>query len=164
MKINWKIMILWMALCTPLLIEKALADENYSLQLSAQTSRTVFDFRDGNLESALVHARLISLTYDEMHDLGLKPDFAVVFMDSSVLLLSHDRDKFTSAEKKILIELDKAITEIASRGIRLEVCLYAVNYFSVDPKSIPRQIKQVKNGWIASSFYQADRFSLVPVF
>lgn len=127
---------------------------------------TIFDFRDGNIGSALIHLKLVHDTYKDpaIQAISQKPEFVVVFMDSSVLLLSSDREKFSDEEKKRLEEFDKTVSAMANDGVRLEVCMFAANLFGVKPESIPPEIHQVENGWIASLGYQQKGYSVIPAY
>jgi len=49
-------------------------------------------------------------------------------------------------------------------GIGLEVCMAAVNILGVDAASLNPNFTKVPNGWIAEIGYQAQGYSLVPVF
>jgi intracellular sulfur oxidation DsrE/DsrF family protein len=129
-------------------------------------AKVVFDFRDGKPESALVHLQLVHETYKDVaaKSQGHKPDFAVVFMDSSVKLLSSKRDKFTPEQKDMLKKFDQTVTAMTKDGLNLEVCVFAADFYGVDPKTFSPEIKQVKNGWISSMGYQAKGYALVPAF
>ena len=56
------------------------------------------------------------------------------------------------------------ISAAAKDGIRLEVCMYAVKFFGVNPESISKEIHRVGNGWISSLGYQQKGYSLVPAY
>jgi hypothetical protein len=101
----------------------------------------------------LIHLKLVHDTYKDqaIQAISQKPEFVVVFMDSSVLLLSNDREKFSDAEKKRLEEFDKTMSAMAKDGIRLEVCLFAANLLGVKPETIASEVHQVANDWIAST-------------
>ena len=132
----------------------------------AKSVNTVFDFRDGKVESASIHLKLIHDTYmdQSLRAVSEKPEFAVVFMASSVLLLSSDRDKFSDEEKAKLAEFDETIKAMAKDGIKLEICMFAGNLFGVRPESIAQEIEQINNGWIAALGYQQSGYSLIPVY
>lgn len=127
---------------------------------------TIFDFRDGKPGSALIHLKLIHNTFKDqaIRDVSEKPQFAVVFMASSVLLLSSERYKFSDSDKKKLVEFDETISAMAKDGIRLEVCMFAANLFKVAPETIASEIHQIENGWISSLGYQEKGFSLIPAY
>lgn len=140
--------------------------QEYEALKGVESVKTIFDFRDGDTQNALIHIQLVHDTYKDKAIQGIseKPDFVVVFMDVSVLLLSKNRENFSSKEKSRLAEMDKTISAMANDGIRLEVCMVAVNLLGVNPESITPEIHRVGNGWIASLGYQQKGYSLVPAY
>jgi intracellular sulfur oxidation DsrE/DsrF family protein len=140
--------------------------QGYEALKGIPSVNTIFDFRDGNTESALVHLKLVHDTFKDpaIRAVSEKPEFVVVFMDVSVLLLSNAREKFSSEEKKRLEELDRTIAAMAKDGIRLEVCMFAAGLMGVKPESIAPEIHPVENGWIASLGYQQKGYSVVPAY
>lgn len=140
--------------------------QGYEALKGVTSVNTIFDFRDGNTESALIHLKLVHDTFKDpaIRAVSEKPEFVVVFMDVSVLLLSNDRDKFSSEEKKRLEEFDRTIAAMAKDGIRLEVCMFAAGLMGVKPESIAPQIHPVENGWIASLGYQQKGYAVVPAY
>ncbi len=119
-----------------------------------------------NFHSALVHIKLVHDSYQAkaIKAVTEKPDFVVIFMDSSVKLLSNSREGFSPEEKKLLEEMDNVITAMSRDGIQMEICMFAANFFGVDPASISPLISRVENGWISSMGYQAKGYSLIPAF
>ena len=140
--------------------------QGYEALKGIKSVNTIFDFRDGNTESALIHLKLVHDTFKDpaIRAVSEKPEFVVVFMDVSVLLLSSDREKFSSEDKKRLEEFDQTIVGMAKDGIRLEVCMFAAGLMGVKPESIAPEIHPVENGWIASLGYQQKGYSLVPAY
>lgn len=140
--------------------------EEYAALKGVQSVKTIFDFRDGDTESALIHLRLVHDTYKDqaIQSISKKPEFVVVFMDVSVLLLSSNREKFASEDKNRLEEFDKTIKAMAQDGIRLEVCMFAANLLGVKPETIAPEIHQVGNGWIASLGYQQQGYAVIPAY
>lgn len=126
--------------------------------------KAIFDMRDGVPKIAAVHMKLIHDTYKELTAMKKQPVLVVIFIGGSVKLISSNQTRFTAEEQKYLKEIDETISAMSRDGIRLEVCLAAVNYFGIDPDSIRSDIEQVPNGWISEIGYQAKGYSLVPVY
>ncbi len=147
------------------LLDSAHAAEYEALK-DVKSVSTMYDFRDGKVQSGLDHLKLIHETYKDqaVRAISEKPKFVVIFMGPSVMLLSKDREKFSEEEKKKLAEFDSVLSAMDKDGIHLEVCKVAIDYFKVAPDSIASEIKRVDNGWIASLGYQHKDYSLVPVF
>ena len=140
--------------------------EEYKSAEGVKSVKAIFDFRDSNPASALVHIKLVHDTYKDkvLNNMGEKPEFVVVFMGGSVTILTKNREGLSKEEKAQLDEMDTVIAAMAKDGIRLEVCMFATNFFGIPPDSIAKEIHRVDNGWIASIGYQSKGYTLVPVF
>jgi intracellular sulfur oxidation DsrE/DsrF family protein len=140
--------------------------EDYEALKGVSSVNTMFDFRDGIPQPALIHLKLIHDTYNDpaIRAASGKPEFVVVFMASSVKLLSKNRDGFSAEEKKMLEEFDQVLAAMAKDGIRLEICMFAGNVMGVDPASLPNVLIHVPNGWISAIGYQKRGYAMVPVY
>ena len=140
--------------------------EDYDALKDLTSVKALFDFRIGNPESAAMHLDLILQTFKDENIAKVtdKPEFALVFIGPSVKLISTQREDSSDEEKESLAKIADTISEMAKAGIRLEVCLVAVNVMGVDPATILPEIKQVGNGYISVIGYQAKGYSLVPVY
>ena len=138
--------------------------EEYDAMKGVNSVNAIFDMRDGNLQTAVIHLNLIHDTYKELVAMKKNPVFVVVFMASAVKLISSDHSGFTAEEQKSLKEIASIISRMSKAGIRVEVCLFAVKVFGVEPASIFPEIERVGNGWISEIGYQARAYSLVPVY
>ena len=141
----------------------ALAEE-YNAMKGVKAVNVMFDMRDANLQTAIVHLNLIHDTYKDLVAMKKKPVFVVVFMGGSVKLISSDHRGFKAEEANSLKEIGGIISRMSKAGIRVEVCLFAAKVFGVEPASILPEIQRVGNGWISEIGYQARGYSLVPVY
>lgn len=92
-----------------------------------------------------------------------KPRVAVVFHGQIVKLLSSDRTGF---DEKNIAEINKfqdTLREMKKEGVKLEICLYAVQVMGVDPATIMAEIDQVGNGFISVAGYQAQGYSVITI-
>jgi intracellular sulfur oxidation DsrE/DsrF family protein len=158
--------VIFISACLLLIFTAFSTAGNYQALKDVKSVKTVFDFRDGKPDSALVHIKLVHDTYKDkaIRAVTEKPDFVVIFMAGSVKLLSNNRESFSPEDKKLLEDLDKVITDMANDGIQLEICMFASNFFGVDGASISPLISRVDNGWISSIGYQEQGYTLVPVY
>jgi len=138
--------------------------EQYDVMKGINSVNVIFDMRDGNPQTAVIHLNLIHDAYKELFAMNKDPIFRVVFMGSAVRLISSDHRGFNAEEQKSLKEIADTISKMSRDGIFFEACLASVNYFGVDPASILLGIEQVSNGWISEIAYQARGYSLVPVY
>ena len=138
--------------------------EEYDAMKGVNSVNTIFDMRDGNPQTAVIHLNLIHDTFKELVAMKKNPVFVVVFMASAVKLISNDHSGFNVEEQKSLKEIANIISSMSKAGIRVEVCLFAVKVFGVEPASIQSEIERVGNGWISEIGYQHRGYSLVPVY
>ena len=141
----------------------ALAEE-YNAMKGVKAVNVMFDMRDANLQTAIVHLNLIHDTYKDQVAMKKKPVFVVVFMGGSVKLISTDHRGFKAEEENSLKEIAGIVSKMSKEGIRVEACLFAAKVFGVEPASILPEIQRVGNGWISEIGYQARGYSLVPVY
>jgi intracellular sulfur oxidation DsrE/DsrF family protein len=165
-KLKSTLSIVFFSTCILLIAAVFVAAEDYEALKDVKSVNTVFDFRDGIPENALVHIKLIHDTYKDkaIRAVTEEPDFVVVFMAGSVKLLSNNREEFSPEQKKVLEEIDNVISAMSEDGIQLEICKFAANFFGVDTETISPFISRVNNGWISSIGYQAKGYKLVPVY
>ena len=138
--------------------------EEYDALKGINATNAIFDVRIENPQSAALHLALVFDTYKELAAMKKNPVFAVVFMGGAVSLISTNHSKFKADDLKYLKEIAETISHMSKAGIRVEVCLFAVKVFGVDPASILPEIHKVGNGWISEIGYQARGYSLVPVY
>lgn len=140
--------------------------EEYEALKDLDTVKAVFDFRNGDPMNVYEHLQLVYKTYtsESVKKISKKPSFVVVFMDISVKLISTDSTGFSSDEQKTLKEMAGLISKMDKAGIKLEVCLFAAEYFKIDPESFLPEIRKVGNGWVSSIGYQNRGYGLVPVY
>jgi len=142
------------------------AAQEYPALQNLESIKAVFDVRSGDPKNVFEHLYLLNETFKDhaLRSVDSEPEFAVVFMDKSVTLLSKNRENFSAGEKEMLQKADQLMAAMTESGIILEVCLAAVDYYKVDASSIAENISRVPNGWISSIGYQTKGYSLVPVY
>jgi intracellular sulfur oxidation DsrE/DsrF family protein len=145
-------------------VVSTVSGEEYTAMKGIKSAKVVFDERESNPEIAAFHLKGIHQTYKELAAMKKNPVFVVVFIGPSVKLISKNREGFSPEEKKSLDEISNTISAMSKDGITLEMCLVAAKFFNVDPASVLPEIKGVGNGWIPIIGYQAQGYSLVPVY
>ena len=138
--------------------------EEYIAMKGIKSVKAVFDERESIPKNAAFHLKGIHQTYKEMAAMKKNPVFVVVFIGPSVKLISKNREGFSPEDLKSLDEIANTISAMAKDGINFEMCLVAAKFFNVDPASVLPEIKGVGNGWIPIIGYQAQGYSLVPVY
>lgn len=135
----------------------------YEALKGVKSTKAVFDFSIGELQSAALHLSLIHQTYKDLMAANKTPGVVVVFIGPSVKLISKNREGFAPEDQKLLDGIASTVSAMSRDGIRLEICMVAVKVFNVDPESVLPEIKKVENGYVSIIGYQAQGYSLVPV-
>jgi intracellular sulfur oxidation DsrE/DsrF family protein len=163
---KWKITVLpnlFLAISL-LCVVSTVSGEEYTAMKGIKSVKAVFDERESNPKIAAFHLTGIHQTYKELAAMKKNPVFVVVFIGPSVKLISKNREGFSTEDLKSLDEIANTISAMAKDGINFEMCLVAAQFFNVDPASVLPEIKGVGNGWIPIIGYQAQGYSLVPVY
>jgi len=138
--------------------------EEYEGIKSVKSAKIVFDERESNPKAAVLHLKLVHQTYKDLAAMKKKPNVVIVFMGPSVKLVSKNREGFSPEDQKSLDEIANTVSAMSKDGIKSEICLFAVKVFNLDPASVLPEIKRVGNGWISMAVYQAQGYTLVPVY
>jgi intracellular sulfur oxidation DsrE/DsrF family protein len=147
-----------------LCVVSTVSGEEYTAMKGIKSVKVVFDERESNPKIAALHLAGIHQTYKELATMKKNPVFVIVFIGPSVKLISKNREGFPPEDLKSLDEIADTISAMAKDGINFEMCLVAAKFFNVDPASVYPEIKGVGNGWIPIIGYQAQGYSLVPVY
>jgi intracellular sulfur oxidation DsrE/DsrF family protein len=129
-----------------------------------ESAKAIVDFRMGDPKAVVPTMSLVHQAWKDLAELKKNPAFVVVFMGPAVKLISKNREGLAPEDQKSVDELAKIIAAMSKDGIKFEVCVAAARAFKVDPASILSEIMKVENGWISEIGYQAQGYSLVPVF
>ena len=138
--------------------------EEYKAMTGIKSAKAVFDERQSDPKSAALHLKVVHQTFKELEGMKNNPVFVVIFSGPSVKLISKNREGFTPQDQKSLDEIANTISAMSKDGINLEFCHLAAKVFNVEPASVLPEIKRVGNGWISMIGYQAQGYSLVPVY
>jgi intracellular sulfur oxidation DsrE/DsrF family protein len=126
---------------------------------------SVFDFSLASPEiAALMFPAVLDVHQNqEVRALPAAPRSVIVFHGKAVKLLSTDRQ---GVEKKDMEAYDKVadfVRQFKKAGIKMEVCMYAMKVFGVDPATLLPGIDRVGNGFIAVLGYQAQGYAVVAI-
>ncbi|MGW8160909.1 MAG: DsrE family protein [Desulfobulbales bacterium] len=140
--------------------------KEYDALKGLKSIKAVFDVRAGNPKSAALQLDLILQTYKDknIRDVTPQPEFIVVFIGPAVKLVSTDTKNFSPEEQEYIGNIAQTIKEMAREGIRLEICIFAASVMGIEPTTILPEIKHVGNGWISIIGFQAQGYTLVPVY
>ena len=141
----------------------ALAQE-YAALKGVTSTKVVFDVRTGIPKVAALQLKLIRQTNKDLIAEKKAPISTVVFLSQSVKLVSSGREGFAPEDLPLLDEIAEAVRDLSRDGIGLELCLFAAKIHKVEPASVLPEITKVENGYISIIGYQAQGYTLVPVY
>ena len=138
--------------------------ESYDALEGVKGLNTVFDYGNASPEGALIIFPAIREVYQSKSVTSLPnpPSVVIVFHDAAVKFLTTERNG-SKEENATRDKIAEAIRQFEKDGVKMEVCMYAVKVFGVNPDTIMPEIEKVGNGWIAASGYQAKGYSLIAV-
>lgn len=125
----------------------------------------VFDITLGWPEQAVVTFGGIRHAYqaEAVKDLHASPRIVLVFHGGAVKLISSDRSNFQPREHEALEKIAAMIRQFKQDGVRMEVCMYAVNAAGVDPATLMTEVERVGNGFVSVVGYQRQGYAVVTV-
>jgi uncharacterized protein len=126
---------------------------------------TVVDYSHGSAQATTVVFPAIRQLYQdpEVTALPEPPRTVIVFHGEAVRLLSTDRQGFSREDLAAVEQFTETIRELQADGVRMEVCMYAVEVLGVDPATLLPEIEQVGNGFISVAGYQNQGYAVVVV-
>ena len=125
----------------------------------------VFEVTQVNPKVANIVFWAVKNSYEvaEVKALGKAPGIAVVFHGPAVKMLSSDRAPFNEAEWAEVEKFQETLRQMKKDGVKLEVCLYAVEVMGVDKTRIMPEIDQVGNGFVSVIGYQMQDYAVVRI-
>lgn len=138
----------------------------YDFLQGLKSFKAVVDVRSGKPKSLAVALGLIHQMYKDeaVKNVTANPEFVLVFIGPAVKLVSTNTEGMSPEDKEMMVKIAETVTAMAKDGIKLEICLFAVDIMGVDRASILPEIKHVGNGWISLVGYQHQGYGLVPVY
>ncbi len=126
---------------------------------------TVVDYGLGSPEAATVVFPAVREIYldPSVNALPNPPRTVIVFHGEAVKFLSTDREGFDEAQHEALDKIAEQIRQFHEDGVRMEVCMYAVRVFGVNPGTLMSEIEQVGNGFISVAGYQNQGYAVIAV-
>jgi len=153
-------------LCTFCMAASSVSAAEYDALQGLKSFKTVVDVRAGKAKSLAMQLGLLHQMYKDtsVRKITDSPEFVLVFIGPAVKLVSTKTDGLSDEDKEMVAKIAETISAMAKDGIKLEICLFAVDVLGVDRASILPEIKQVANGWISVAGYQQLGYGLVPVY
>lgn len=126
---------------------------------------SVFDFSLGSPEiAAIVFPAIMDVHQNqEVRALPAAPRTVIVFYGKAVKLISTDRKGLAKADMEEYDKVADFIRKAKKAGLKLEVCMFAVKVFGIDPATLMPEIDRVGNGFISVLGYQAQGYGVVTI-
>lgn len=132
---------------------------------SLSSAKAVFlvDFKTA--KTTAFYMDLVVRSYDGLVRQGIDPRMIVVVIGPTVKFLSKTNDpELTFDYETELDSIQKSISRLEKRGVRIEVCAIATDVFNVDNATLPTALTVVADGFISLIGWQMQGYKLVPVF
>ena len=125
----------------------------------------VFEVTQASPKVANIVFWAVKNSYEEAAVKGLAraANIAIVFHGPAVKLLSTDKTPFNGAEWAEVEKFQATLRQMKKDGVKLEVCLYAVEVMGVDKATIIPEIDQVGNGFVSVIGYQMQGYAVVRI-
>lgn len=126
---------------------------------------TLYDIRKANPAVMLSYLKGIESNYNNLVKEGVKPNSRIIFISSAVkFITTKPSDEVELEHGDTLKGIAVQIQRLIDMGVKMEVCASATAYFKVDNDTLLPGIKPVRSGFIAVMGWQAQGYSLVPVY
>lgn len=118
-----------------------------------------------NPQKAALYLDIIRGTHESMVEQKVTPDFIVLFIGPTVRFLTTEPDRDLSAkQQEPLRSIAASVKVLKEKGVRLEICAIATNFFKVSNEKLLPELQLVGNGFISLIGYQSKGYGLVPIF
>jgi intracellular sulfur oxidation DsrE/DsrF family protein len=157
---------LFVSVCILFMAHNSASAAEYDVLKGMKSFNAVVDVRSGKAKSLAMQLGLIHQMYKDanVRNVTESPDFVLVLIGPAVKLVSTKTEGLSAEDREKVAKIAESIAAMAKDGIRFEICLFAVDAYGVDRKSILPEIKHVGNGWISLVGYQHLGYGLVPVY
>lgn len=126
---------------------------------------TLYDVRKSNPNVMLSYLKGIESNYNNLIKENVTPHFRIIFISSAVqFITTQPSDSIEMEYGDTLNNISKQIARLKNIGVKMEACAAATAYFKVDNDTLLPGIKPVRSGFIAVMGWQAQGYSLVPVY
>lgn len=158
--------LLFISLALVVMVSSPALSAGYDDSLKGVSSyKAVFEVTQENPKVANVVFWAVKNAYEaaEVSALPASPEIAVVFHGPAVKLLSTNQAPFNSSQWDEVETFQATLRQMKKDGVKLEVCLYAVEVMGIDKTTIIPEIVQVANGFVSVIGYQMQDYAVVRI-
>lgn len=127
------------------------------------TAKAYYDVNIGIPEKLLVRLELIDKTFDQLVEVGVKPDFIVGFRGKASDFVTKGKDYVLEEDLETKKKVHEWLTRFKERGIAIEQCKIAAGLRDIDAGDFLEHLEVVENGYISMIGYQAQGYSQIPM-
>lgn len=138
-------------------------EQEYKALAGLESMKTVIDFRKSDPYEIATYLHYCHETYKGLNTF-IETDFVIVFSGSVVKFLSSDNDYLPAEQLQLQKKISNKVCSMIADGIRMEICLFAVHLFDINPEYIITGIETIQNGWISLIGYQTKQYALLPIY
>lgn len=131
--------------------DSRLPDDRIALK-GLKQARAIFDVRLAELDKLLFNLELVKETWEGINGQGVKPTLIVTLRGPAVRLFTTDQAP---------PELRELLSNLRSRGIRLEICSVATRVFKVDTSKLVPEVLLVGNVLTSQIAMQNKGYALI---
>lgn len=127
--------------------------------------RTVYDVRTTRPVALLSFLKGIEFNHKSLIEEGVKPSLRIVFISGAVQFISSKPSEdieFNYSET--LPKIKKQISRLINLGVKMEACARSTAAFKVDNDTLYPGIKPVRAGFVSLMGWQAQGYSLIPIY
>lgn len=126
---------------------------------------TLYDVRKANPNVMLSYLKGIESNYNNLLKEKVKPHLRIIFISSAVqFITTKPADNIEMEYGDTLKGIANQIARLKDIGVKMEACSTATAYFNVDNDTLLPGIVPVRSGFLSVMGWQAQGYSLVPVY
>ncbi len=120
-------------------------------------TQAIYDVSSSDEKKLQFILKVIRDTYDGATQQGVEQNYIVSMRGPTVKMLVRERQ----GDEKLQKETVALLNQLNQRGIRMEVCGYALKLFGVEPEDLYKEVHAVGNSLNSLIGYQTRGYALV---
>lgn len=125
----------------------------------------LYDVRNSNPKVVLANLKFIESNYQNLLKEKVKPHLRIIFISGAVQFITTQPSEMVDMEYGDTLQaIAVQVERLVKLGVAMEACGGAMAYFNVDYNTLLPGIKPVRSGFISVMGWQAQGYSLIPVY
>lgn len=161
--------LLWaglLALCCFQSVAAAQEYKNASALRNVAIAKAYFDVTSGVPGKLVNQLAFVDKAYEQLVKEGRKPQFVLGFHSAASLFVTKGSEDYVVGDDEIAAKkkVHALVQRFKAKGIAMEQCMLAAAVYEIEADDILPEIDRVQNGYVSLIGYQAQGYSLVPVY